>query len=120
MAPAQPGDYERSDAGGRLVASIALGVAIFLAATPVVLGVVWPLARHPPVTGDERLPPEPRLEIHPRATLADLRAREQTRLAGYGWVDRAHGVTHIPIDRAEALLAQRGLPGWPASGANAR
>jgi hypothetical protein len=32
------------------------------------------------------------------------------RLDGYGWTDRAHGVLHVPIERAMALVARDGLP----------
>ena len=52
-------------------------------------------------------PPAPRLQTDPRADLAQLRAREQAQLDGYGWVDRGAGTVHIPIDRAMELLVQR-------------
>jgi hypothetical protein len=29
---------------------------------------------------------------------------EEARLHTYGWVDRAHGIAHIPIDRAMGLI----------------
>jgi hypothetical protein len=32
------------------------------------------------------------------------REREEGRLREYGWVDRARGVVHIPIDRAMAVI----------------
>jgi hypothetical protein len=35
---------------------------------------------------------------------ADRRAAQEQRLHGYGWVDRAHGVIHVPIDRAKEEL----------------
>ena len=31
-------------------------------------------------------------------------------LNGYGWVDKANGVVHIPIERAMQLTLERGLP----------
>jgi hypothetical protein len=34
----------------------------------------------------------------------EQREREEARLREYGWVDRAHGVVHIPIDRAMAMI----------------
>jgi hypothetical protein len=36
---------------------------------------------------------------------ARLRAEQEAKLAGYGWVDRDRGVVHIPIDRAMQLVA---------------
>jgi hypothetical protein len=41
---------------------------------------------------------------HPRA---DLRAQQRTRLDSFGWVDRARGLVHIPIDDAVELTARR-------------
>jgi len=51
-------------------------------------------------------PPEPRLQTTPAEDLAQLRAREDTILDGYGWEDRAAGVVHIPIGRAMELVAR--------------
>jgi mono/diheme cytochrome c family protein len=42
--------------------------------------------------------------------MAARRTEEVARLTGYGWVDQTAGVAHIPIDRAIALVAERGLP----------
>jgi hypothetical protein len=35
---------------------------------------------------------------------------EDARLSGYGWIDRRHGIVHIPISDAMEILAVRGLP----------
>jgi len=51
-------------------------------------------------------PPEPRLQTMPAEDLAEMRAREDTVLDGYGWQDRAAGVVHIPIARAMELVAK--------------
>ena len=51
-------------------------------------------------------PPEPRLQTMPAEDLAQLRAREDTILDGYGWEDRAAGMVHIPIARAMELVAK--------------
>jgi len=59
---------------------------------------------------ERRLPPEPRLQTHPREDLRDLRAREDEILGSYGWVDRNAGVVRIPIDAAMKLTLERGLP----------
>lgn len=64
----------------------------------------------------QRLPPEPRLqgivghEIHPLDELKQLNAQYDARLKGYGWIDQSSGTVHIPIDRAKALIIERGLP----------
>ena len=56
------------------------------------------------------MPPEPRLQIHPREDLQDLRASEDAILNSYGWVDKNAGIVRIPIDEAMKLILQRGLP----------
>jgi hypothetical protein len=54
------------------------------------------------------LPPAPNLQTTPEKDLAAVRAEEDARLAGYGWVDEAQNVAHIPIARAMEILAERG------------
>jgi cbb3-type cytochrome oxidase subunit 3 len=72
---------------------------------------IYPLA----AGQEDRLPPEPRLQIHPRQDLQDLRESEDALLKSYSWVDRNGGVVRIPIDEAMKLTLQRGLPSRPAS-----
>jgi hypothetical protein len=66
-----------------------------------------------------RLFPEPRLRVDETAQLRALEARQRERLSQYRWIDRQNGVIAIPIDRAMALIAQRGdaayqpIPGAP-------
>lgn len=52
--------------------------------------------------------PEPPNDDAERAVLrmknlAELHKADQERLNSYGWIDQAHGVTHIPIERAMEL-----------------
>jgi hypothetical protein len=62
------------------------------------------------------LPPPPVLQSAPIRDLMEMRAAEDKVLNGYGWVDQAHGVVRVPIDRAIDMLAQRGLPSRPQNG----
>jgi hypothetical protein len=65
----------------------------------------------PPKFADDPGPfPAPRLQAEPPADFAKVKADELSRLNGYGWVDRAAGIAHIPIDRAIQILAASGLP----------
>lgn len=59
---------------------------------------------------EERVPPPPRLQHDPAVDLAQLHRRTSERLHTYGWVNRSRDVVHIPIQRAMALVAERGLP----------
>jgi hypothetical protein len=56
------------------------------------------------------LPPEPRLQTTPWQDLQQFRGEEELVLHSYGWVDQKTGVVRVPIDKAKALLLQRGIP----------
>ena len=58
-------------------------------------------------------PPEPHLQTTPWTDLKLLRGEETQYLHGYGWVDQKAGVARIPIEKAKALLLQRGIPVQP-------
>jgi hypothetical protein len=109
--PERP-DYERSDVPPRTVAQLALGLAVFLLATPCALWVLYPTATHTAGIAPPAAPP-PRLQVDPAADLLRLRSDEQKRLTGYGWADPDHHLVRLPIERAIELTAERGLPGWP-------
>ena len=56
------------------------------------------------------LPAPPRLQQFPMKELYDFRVIEERTLHGYGWVDKAAGTVHIPIEEAMRLTVERGLP----------
>ena len=60
--------------------------------------------------------PVPRLETDERTQLNSIRIAEEQKLNSYGWVDEKAGTVHIPIERAMAVLVQRGLPVHSQSG----
>lgn len=66
-------------------------------------------------TPPSKLPPEPNLMFNQNESgnLQDIRAEEDKMVNGYGWVDQAHGIARIPVDRAIDLIAQRGFPPRP-------
>jgi hypothetical protein len=112
--------YERKDADVPALFTIAFllllsCVAIFIVVT---LLMHYFKGREPAVTsGSANIPatrvrkfPQPRLEVKPGASLAELRAAEDADLTSYGWIDRNAGTVRIPIDRAMQLLLERGLP----------
>jgi len=59
------------------------------------------------------LPPLPRLQVHPVRHWKDFQTSERDRLESYGWMDRASGAVHIPIERAMELIAERGVGPLP-------
>ena len=99
--------------GAGLVAVCAVAVIVvfvlfrFLEARQARSGPVeYPLA----IADENRLPPEPRLQVNPREELRDLRTKEDELLTSYGWVDKNAGVVRIPIDDAIRLTLERRLP----------
>jgi len=72
-------------------------------------------AEYPLAAQANKEPPEPRLQIHPREDLAEMRAREDEILTTYGWVDKNAGIVRIPIAAAMKLALERGLPARPAN-----
>jgi hypothetical protein len=72
---------------------------------------VSPLAPSPTQLTTEKVTgfPAPSLQQTPWADLTKLRAEEAAYLHGYGWVDQKTGIGRIPIDRAKALLLEKGL-----------
>jgi hypothetical protein len=60
------------------------------------------------------VPPEPNLLADQAAQRRAIEDAAAARLSSYGWTDRAAGIAHIPIDRAMAILAERGWPKVPA------
>lgn len=119
------GSYEHSDANIRALVQFAfwLGIVIFLS----ILGMRWMFGYFakvqqlgPPASPFENtrvLPPNPRLQVVPRAELQEYRDAQQEELSTYGWVDQHNEVVRIPIDRAMNLLLRRGLPARPPAGA---
>jgi len=67
----------------------------------------------PPATPVARFP-QPQLQADAAADLEKIQAAEEKTLATYGWADRNAGVVRMPIDQAMRLVAQRGVPAWPA------
>jgi hypothetical protein len=66
------------------------------------------------LTGTE-IAPAPGLLVNEPAALSVFRAKEDASLKSYAWIDRTNGIVRIPIDRAKALIAERGLPVRSAS-----
>ncbi len=110
-----PARHEPTDVGERF---IWIGVAGLLVSV-LVLGllVLW---LYPGATIDRtmHLPlphyPSPQLQPNPREDMARFYSEEIRWLDGTGWIDKAHGIAHIPISDAMRLVAQEGIPGWPA------
>ncbi len=111
--------HERRDVSVPLVAGFALGLVVAGAVIYVAVAGFFHVLKgqHPSPDAPSRiafktemLAPPPRLQANPRVDLRAYNAAQADQLQHYGWVDRAAGVAHIPIERAMELVAQRGLP----------
>jgi len=60
------------------------------------------------------VPAGPRLLTAEPKTLADFRRQEQEILTTYAWVEKDKGIVRIPVDEAMRIVAERGLPTFPA------
>ena len=60
-----------------------------------------------------RIPPAPRLLVYEPRHWKSFRDAEIDRLSTYGWMDRATGAVHVPIERAMDLIAVRGVGPLP-------
>jgi hypothetical protein len=122
--------YEKTDADLKAVTKVGLGIAVLatvvsLALLPILYALKARQEREdpapPPIAGFEpgRQAPEPRLQGQPFADWNALKARQESLLTSYGWVDEPAGVARIPIEEAMKMVIQRGLPARPASGETA-
>lgn len=73
---------------------------------------------YPLAVGQSQEPPAPQLQTQPFKDVWQLKNEQRGTLNSYGWLDKANGVVHIPIERAMALTLERGLPAR-AGGSNA-
>jgi len=51
----------------------------------------------------------------PLTEMDNLRKSTDKKLNSYGWVDKPGGIAHVPINRAKAMIAEKGLPALPSS-----
>jgi len=115
MAERSRARHESSDVSGRLAGGVAIligGVASLLALVVYALYPAAPANR--PLSGSPPAWPQPSLQTDTRADMAAFGARERQWLTGYGWVDREHGIVHVPINRAMDAVVRDGIPNWPA------
>ena len=115
----RPTSFESKDTSVRVLALLMGGLLVLIGGT---LGSMRLLdrwlqtdadRRHPPrspMAQPSPLPPEPRLQVNPTVDLIRLHDVENVTLESTAWVDGSSENVRIPIERAMALLAQRGLP----------
>lgn len=118
--------HEEADINIRTVLSFAAGMAIVVALSAGLVGIVFRVLSNQAAANDPILsplalpsgqnPPAPNLLTNEPAGLRSFHAEEDRTLEGYGWVDQSAGVARLPIEQAKKLIVERGLPSR-ASGA---
>jgi hypothetical protein len=109
-----PARYEHQDVVFRYMV---IGFAGTFAA--ILLNLLLVMWLYPSIAVDKRLAgplpayPQPRLQSDPAADMRKFLHSELNRLNSAGWVDRGHGIAHIPIKDAMQRIAQQGIPDWP-------
>ncbi len=54
-----------------------------------------------------------KLQAIPNKDITEFHQEEESRLNGYGWVDKPAGIVYIPIEKAIEKTATAGLPARP-------
>jgi hypothetical protein len=90
------------------VTIVAGGFAALLVASLIGLGVVFYAAVPRDRTPAAESFPRPRLEADPAAELHALQSKQHQELNVYRWANGEHTLVAIPIERAMAIVAQRG------------
>ncbi len=118
--PAPGSSYEHTDADARSIVHFGLWLAGIAIVTHFVIGGAFAGAisftketaepRFPLAAGlKPPTPPAPLLQQYPDREMTAFRATDKGNLEGYGWVDKAAGRVHIPIEDAIRLTLERGL-----------
>jgi len=124
-----PPGYETRDANPASLVKFAIGLALTLV---IAWGGMWWLLSYfgqvqqpgPPAVPfralrERQLPPLPRIQVEPVQELREVQQEQSGAINNYGWVDRSHGVVHIPIDEAMKLILERGgVPARPSVSAS--
>ncbi len=119
------GSYEKSDLSIKAIVTFAVILTVVVVAALAGMGWMFGFfAAHEerrdvqpsPLAATRPAVPEPRLQVHAVQDLKTFRASEDDRLTHYRWVAKDAGIARIPIDRAMALLVDRGLPSSAKAG----
>jgi hypothetical protein len=105
-----PFGHESSAIEVRRVLGVGAVLALGVIVTVIAVCLVLQRRLEPARLGNARqglIPPAPRLQAHPTADLAALRAHEQALLEGWGWTDDSRQFAHIPIERAMVIYARQ-------------
>ena len=118
--------HEATDADAVAITRFGIGLALVVVLAQLAL---WWLFDHlsvresklsPPVPAlikaeAPKAPPAPRLQASPQLDMRNMLQEEDAVLDSYGWVDPDRGIVRVPVERAMEIIAQKGLPHFPAA-----
>ncbi len=112
--------HENSDVNVGPVFKFLIYLGLFAA---IVHGLIWLLlgyfesqsaqsqrVQYPLSAGQDREPPQPRLQVEPRFDYEAYVTRERDRLEHYRWQDKSAGTVRVPIEKAMQQVVQQGIP----------
>ena len=112
-----PTDYEDSDVSPRAFFRLLLAFGSIVVVSALLIWWIYPssLQNEKMITGSVPRYPEPMLQPSPPTDMQTFFNEEMAYLYGTGWVDRARGTVHIPIDQAMRKVVEDGIPDWPSA-----
>jgi hypothetical protein len=103
---------ERPAVGAGVIFAVTAAFIVFVAASIVVLYLYYQSLAHNPTFVRAEEFPSPRLQTHWDGLRDPEVAKQRADLEHFRWIDRAHGVFQIPIERAMRLVAARGAKAY--------
>lgn len=118
------GARERPDVREGVIAAIMAGFLAFVLIVATGLFFFYQSLAHDATFVKPNVFPSPRLQTRSDGLRDPEIARQQADLDRFRWIDRAHGLFQIPIERAMKLVAARGPKAYdpvpPADGGSVR
>ena len=112
-------DWQDRDINLTMLLAILGGIIVTVVASFIGMGMlmkhyqVRETAKDQPVSvlaTTRQLPDGPMLQVNPPEELAAHLAGQRALISGYGWINESTGIAQIPIDRAMAIVAEKGVP----------
>jgi hypothetical protein len=96
----------------RVVLAASLGFLVFVVLAMAGLRIFYLASVSGPIYRPPRPQTAPGVQMDSPAEVERVLREQRAKLEGYDWVDRQKGVIRIPIERAMALIAARGMRGY--------
>jgi hypothetical protein len=107
---------EATDVTGLFIVLAFVGMVALVGLSGLLCWWIFPRAAHPGlVPYPTPAYPPPQLQAAPHEDMVRFYRQELATLNSFGWVDRAKGIVHMPVDQAMRDVAREGIPDWPAS-----